>query len=122
MTHWLLVQIVSLLQNHPYLLGALFVFLIASQWTVFSKAGQPGWAVLVPIYGQIVHARVAGKPWWMGLLLLVPFVNVLAHFVLSMSIARRFGRGPLFGLGLTFASPIFTPVLAFSSNRYRLHG
>ena len=67
-------------------------------------------------------ARVAGQPWWMGLLLFVPFINVLAYFALSMATAKRFGRGPLFGLGLTFASPIFMPILAFGGSRYRLHG
>jgi hypothetical protein len=122
MTHWLLLQIVTLLQNHPFALVALCVLLVSAQWTVFAKAGQPGWAVLIPIYGQIVMARVAGKPGWMGLLLFLPFINVLALFALSMSIARRFGRGPLFGLGLTFASPIFTPILAFGGSRYRLYG
>jgi hypothetical protein len=122
MTQWLLIQILALFQNHPYAVLGFLVFLLASHWTVFAKAGQPGWAVLIPIYGQIVHARVAGKPWWMGLLLFFPIINVLAMFALSMSIARRFGRGPLFGLGLTFASPIFVPILAFSSSRYRLHG
>ena len=37
------------------ILGALFalaiiIFIIASMWRVFTKAGQPGWAVLIPIY------------------------------------------------------------------------
>lgn len=122
MTHWLLIRIIQLLQGHPYLVGAFLVFLIAAQWTVYAKARQPGWAVLVPIYGQIVMARVAGMPWWVGLLLFVPLINVLAFFALSMSIARRFGRGPLFGLGLTFAGPIFMPILAFGGSRFRLHG
>jgi hypothetical protein len=121
MAHWFLIQLLGMLQNHPVLLGALFVFLIAAQWKVFSKAGQPGWAVLVPVYGQIVHARVAGLPWWVGLLLFAPVVNLLALLALSFGTAKRFGRGPLFGLGLTFFSPIFTPILAFGSSRYRLY-
>ena len=111
----------TLVQHHPWLAGAFVVFLVAARWTVFVKAGQPGWAALIPIYGQIVLARVAGRSGWLGLLLLVPVLNLLALFVLSMSIARRFGRGPLFGLGLTFAGPIFLPVLAFGGSRYRLY-
>lgn len=122
MIHWVLLQILTLLQGHPWAALAFLVFLVASHWAVFEKARQPGWATLVPIYGQVVLARVAGAPIWAGLLLFVPVVNALAWFALSMRVARRFGRGPLFGLGLTFASPIFMPILAFGDSRYRLVG
>jgi len=30
---------------------ALLVFVLAGMWKVFTKAGQPGWAVLIPILG-----------------------------------------------------------------------
>lgn len=119
MTHWLFLQIVALLQGHPWLVLGFLAFLLLSQGVLYAKARQPGWAVLIPIYSQVVFARVAGKPWWVGLLLFVPIINLLAMFLLSMEIARRFGRGPLFGLGLVFASPVFLPVLAFGSSRYR---
>jgi hypothetical protein len=122
MANWFMIQLLRLLQDHPLLITALAVFLIAAQWKLFAKAGQPGWAVLVPIYGQIVHARIAGLPWWVGLALFAPVINLLALLAISFGTAKRFGRGPLFGLGLAFASPIFTPVLAFGGSRYRLYG
>lgn len=119
MTPWL----VTLLQNHPFLMLAFFAVMIVSAWRIFAKAGQPGWAIFVPIYGQIVHAQVGGLPGWMGLLLFVPIVNLFVAFAIAMGTAKRFGKSPLFGLGLVFASPIFAPVLAFSGARYsRLNG
>lgn len=119
MTPWL----VGLLQNHPYLMFAFFAVMIVSAWRIFSKAGQPGWAIFIPIYGQVCHARVGGLPWWMGLLLFVPIVNLFVAFAIAMGTAKRFGKTPLYGLGLMFASPIFAPMLAFSDARYsRLNG
>ncbi len=33
-------------------------------WKVFAKAGQPGWAVLIPVYNFIILLRIAGLPWY----------------------------------------------------------
>ena len=30
------------------------VLMIASAWKIFTKAGQPGWAAIIPIYNFIV--------------------------------------------------------------------
>ena len=54
---------------------AIVVFMIASVWKVFTKAGKPGWAVLIPIYNFIVLIEIVGKPTWWVILLFVPFVN-----------------------------------------------
>ena len=50
----------------------LTVVFIASNWRVFSKAGEPGWAAIVPIYNILVLLRIAGKPaWWIILLIIL---------------------------------------------------
>ncbi len=49
---------------------------IASQWGIFSKAGKPGWACLIPIYNTIVLLEIVGKPWWWLLLMCIPLVNI----------------------------------------------
>src|SRR5712691_2813356 len=41
---------------------AISILMIAAIWGVFSKAGQPGWAAIIPIYNVIVWLKVAGKP------------------------------------------------------------
>lgn len=44
-------------------------FMIATMWKIFAKAGEPGWACLVPIYNTCVWLKIAGKPmWWFFLL------------------------------------------------------
>ncbi|HUG89954.1 MAG TPA: DUF5684 domain-containing protein, partial [Planctomycetaceae bacterium] len=44
-------------------LGVL-VLIIAGVWKTFTKAGEPGWAALIPIYNVVVLCRIAGKPEW----------------------------------------------------------
>ena len=49
----------------------LVILMIASTWIVFTKAGKPGWASIVPIYNMIVMLEIAGKPLWWILLLFI---------------------------------------------------
>jgi hypothetical protein len=97
---------------------AMVVVVIAGMWKTFSKAGQPGWACLIPIYNVIVLLQIAGRPVWWFLLLLVPFVNIIVTFVVVMDIARAFGRSAGFGLGLFFLGPVFYPILGFGNAQY----
>jgi hypothetical protein len=99
-------------------------FILVCQGIVFNKAGEPGWAIIVPIYNCIVLARVAGKSDGMGLLFafagFIPFVGGLIQLCLGISfafgVAETFGKGWLFGLGLAFMPFIFYPILAFTSD------
>lgn len=95
------------------------VLLIASVWTVFSKAGKPGWAAIIPIYNIIVLLQIAGKPVWWIILLFVPVVNLVIVILCYVGVARNFGKGVGFALGLIFLSPIFFPILAWSDAQYR---
>ena len=92
---------------------ALAVLMIAALWKVFEKAGEPGWAAIVPIYNFIVMLRVAGKPGWWILLMLIPGVNLIIMIIAMIALAARFGKGTGFGLGLAFLAPIFLPMLAW---------
>lgn len=94
------------------------LLLIVAAWRLFTKAGQPGWAAIIPFYNTIVTLRVAGKPWWWLLLMFVPVVNVVVAVVLSLSLAKSFGKGTGFGV-LTFFFPIICiPILGFGGARY----
>jgi hypothetical protein len=98
---------------------ALGVLLIVALWKLFSKAGEPGWAAIIPIYNTIVWLKVAGKPWWWLILLLIPFVNFVIAIIVSIDLARRFGKGGAFAVGLIFLPVIFYPILGFGSARYQ---
>jgi len=104
-----------------FLLAAYFavlVLLVASNWVVFTKAGEAGWKSIVPIYGLCVLARIVGRPWWWGLLLFVPVVNIVVGVVMSLDLARSFSKGAGFGWGIVLLGPVFYPLLAFGDNRY----
>lgn len=97
---------------------AIAVLMIASMWKVFTKAGEPGWAAIVPIYNIIVLLKIAGRPIWWIILLLIPVVNIVVLILVSIDIAKRFGKGTGFGIGLALLGIIFYPILAFGDARY----
>jgi hypothetical protein len=97
---------------------ALTVIVVVAWWKVFVKAGQPGWACLIPFYNIIVELRIIGKPWWWLLLLFVPFVNIVIAIIMMLELSKVFGHGVGFGLGLIFLSLFFMIYLGFSSDRY----
>src|SRR5919201_5147998 len=100
------------------LMGAVYLFFLVATWKLYSKAGRPGWASLIPIYTTVVFCRICGRSGWLTLALMIPGVNVIVSIMLSVDLARVFGRGTGFALGLIFLSPIFFPILAFGSSRY----
>jgi len=67
---------------------ALIVLMIVGQWKMFVKAGQPGWASIVPIYNFIVFLAIVGKPWWWLFLCIVPFVNIVIWIILCIDLAK----------------------------------
>jgi hypothetical protein len=98
---------------------ALTIVIFAGFWKTFQKAGEPGWAAIIPIYNLYVLVKISGNAWWWFILFFVPFVNFLATVKVSIDVAGKFNRGVLFGLGLTFLSFIFYPVLGFGSSQYQ---
>lgn len=94
------------------------IILIIAMWKVFTKAGQPGWAAIIPIYNLYVLCKVAGRPGWWLLLMLIPFVNFIIGIILCIDIAKNFGKGAGFGVGLAFLGFIFFPILGFGSATY----
>jgi hypothetical protein len=97
---------------------AVMVFYIAAMWKVFTKAGQPGWAAIVPIYNLVVLVQIAGKPVWWVLLMLIPFVNIIVAVMVWHGISTNFGKGVGFTLGLLFLGFIFIPILAWGDSQY----
>ena len=117
-------------------LVALLAFSIRALWLIFEKAGQEGWKAVVPVYHHVILTRIAGlSAWWtLPLLLVIPLLKVhdkgakvICLLLLSVwwvwlcqRIAKRFGKGIGFGLGL--AVPVtdfyFRTALAFDKSTY----
>ena len=98
------------------------VFGIVVSWKIFEKAGQPGWASLIPIYNVVVMLRIAGKPEWWIILMLIPFVNLVVAIMALVATAERFGKSTGFAMGMLFLPIIFYPILAFGDATYQGSG
>ncbi|HEX4876855.1 MAG TPA: DUF5684 domain-containing protein [Chitinophagaceae bacterium] len=94
------------------------VFLIAAQWKVFVKAGQPGWAAIIPIYNIYIMTKIGGKPGYWTLLCLIPLVNIVFIIWLYNMISKSFGKDEGFTAGLILLGFIFWPILGFGSAKY----
>jgi hypothetical protein len=97
---------------------AVVVVFIAAYWRIFAKAGRPGWASLIPIYNVVTLLHITGRSGWWTLGMFVPLLNVFVLIRLVFELARAFGRGIGFGVGLLLLSPIFVPVLGFGGSQY----
>lgn len=102
---------------------AVIVFMIIVNWKMFTKAGKPGWASIIPIYNIIVLFEIIGYKWYYIFLLFLGVIPVIGQialilFVISYSIklAKSFGQGVGFGIGLWLVNPVFVAIIAFSKD------
>ena len=99
---------------------AIAVVCIMGYWKVFVKAGQPGWAILIPFYNLYVLLKIAGRPGWWLLLCLIPVVNIGIAIVVAIDVAKSFGQSTVFGVVLLFLlSVIGYLILGFGNYRYQ---
>lgn len=95
------------------------VVLLASQWKIFSKAGKPGWACLIPIYSTIVLLEIIKKPVWWIFMFLIPLVNIYFLIVAMNELSKSFGKSTGFTVGLLLLPFLFYPILGFGSAEYQ---
>lgn len=90
---WLAIGLAILL---PMLLIGLAVAVveIVGIWYMFVKAGEPGWAILIP------------------------FVNIVIVILVLHGISKNFGQDGGFTVGLFFLGFIFFPILGFGKAKY----
>ncbi len=98
---------------------AAIVLVIAGMWKTFVKAGKPGWGAIIPIYNMILLLQIAKRPLWWIVLFFIPIVNLIIAILVSLDVAKYFGRGPGFGLGLAFLPFIFYLILGFGPDKYQ---
>ncbi len=97
---------------------ALAGLIIAGWWMVFTKANEEGWKAIIPFYNIYVLLGIVGREGWWLILFLIPLVNVVVWIVVSLDLAKSFGRSAAFGIGLVFLPFIFAPILGFGSATY----
>lgn len=94
------------------------LIMIIATWRIYTKAGKPGWASIVPIYNCIVLLEIVNRPVWWIILFLVPFANIIVQIIVYHRLARSFGKGTGYTLGLIFLPFIFFPMLGFGKSVY----
>ncbi|HTZ74681.1 MAG TPA: DUF5684 domain-containing protein [Candidatus Aquilonibacter sp.] len=98
---------------------AIVVVFIVGMWKVFEKAGQPGWAAIIPFYNAYILLKIAGRPGWWLLLFFIPLVNIAIAIVVAIDVAKAFGQSAVFGVVLLFLlGCIGYLVLGFGNYRY----
>jgi hypothetical protein len=91
---------------------------IAGMWKLFAKAGQPGWAAIVPIYNTYVMTQIVGRPILWFILTFVPCVNLVAMVLIMIDLAKSFGKSTGYAIGMILLPFIFIPMLGFSDAQY----
>ena len=97
----------------------IYVLVVAGWWMIFQKAGEAGWKAIIPIWNILVLLRIVGREWWWIILMLIPIVNIVIWVIVSLDLAKSFGRGTGFGIGLFILSPIFALILGFGADTYK---
>ena len=97
---------------------AVGILMIIAQWRIFSKAGEPGWASLIPIYNLYVLYKITWGSGIRFLLLLIPLYNIILAIQTNIRLARAFGKDDGFAVGLIFLPGIFMLILGFGGAQY----
>lgn len=94
------------------------IILIIANWKIFTKAGKPGWAAIVPFYNIYILLQIVGLPIWTIIFFFIPFTAPFIMLFVYWNLAKVFGKSSGFGIGLMFLAPIFLLILAFDKSTY----
>lgn len=110
-----------------FLLFALVIAIIQiiAYWKLFTKAGEQGWKSIIPIYNVITLFKISGLSPWIVCAYLLGFIPVVGGLIIlgigiyqSYNLAKSFGKGAGFTVGLVLLPSIFYMILAFSKDEY----
>ena len=96
----------------------IIVFEIAAVWRIFVKAGDRGWKAIIPIWNTLIVLKIVGRPWWWIVHSLIPIVWWIVYIVVYYDLAKSFGKGVGFAVGVVLLPFIFVPILGFGSSQY----
>lgn len=103
-----------------FVIIAVIIYSIILRWIIFNKAGEHGFAAIIPIYKDIVYFKVCGISPWVILLIIVPIIGWIILCILKIvsrfELSYNFGRKTGFGFGLWILPIIFESIIAFSKN------
>ncbi|MBI1227477.1 MAG: hypothetical protein GC192_19755 [Bacteroidetes bacterium] len=97
----------------------LIALMIISFWKIFEKAGQPGWAAIVPIYNLVIWSDIIKKPGWWALYMLIPYIGIIWQVWATNLLVKKFGKDEGFTVGCIFLPFVFWPILAFGDAKFQ---
>lgn len=107
---------------YPILTIIFAITTLIALWGLFAKAGQKGWAVLVPFYNFYIWLKIIKKPWWWFIFILVPFINVFTIMLMIVELVKCYNKNGLWAQALSILVPFFyLPWLAFVSKEKYTH-
>ena len=115
------------------LIGVLCIVALIAKYKIFKKMGIDGWKALVPYVDNYFQMEATGidARWLLiitfgGVVSVVPVIGYLLFVItliyycvlLNVSLARAFGKGSGFAVGLVLLNPIFLIILGFGNSQY----
>ena len=123
---------------------ASYVLIVIGWWKIFTKAGEAGWKSIIPYYNVYTQYKLTWKPamFWIGLALtlmasfagaaagedpnlaislVVALLNLAVTVINCVSmywLARSFGKGTGYTIGLILLEPLFMILLGFGDAEY----
>ncbi|MFW5856359.1 MAG: DUF5684 domain-containing protein [Planctomycetota bacterium] len=82
----------------------------------FAIMGEPWWGAFVPIYNTYLMIRIAGRPGYWLLLLILPCIGIIVGIIISLDFVKPYGKGPLAGLLLLFFPFFVLPYIVLTSS------
>lgn len=97
----------------------LMALFIVCQWKIYVKAGEPGWAALIPYYNIWVLMKITcnNNILWF-ILFIVAATSPVAAIISYIGLAKSFGKGVGTILLLIFFPIVGWPMLAFGKAEY----
>jgi ABC-type uncharacterized transport system permease subunit len=97
----------------------ILILIVAGLWKTFVKAGHPGWAAIIPIYDIYILLQIVGREVWWLILFFIPFVNIIVGLIVSIDLAKSFGKDTLYGVILLWLfAPVGYLLLGFGDAQY----
>jgi len=95
------------------------VLVIIAEWKIFTKAGKDGWKALIPIYNAYTMLQILNMEPMLCFLTIIPGANFMLSIVMNVKLAKSFGKGTGFAIGLILLEPIFEMILGFGQAKYK---
>ena len=93
------------------------IYLIA-WWKMFTKAGEAGWKILIPIYSAYIQFRIIYGNGWKFLLFIVPIISWFVIIMVPVRMAQAYGKSIGFGILNIFFPGICVLLMAFGKCDY----